>query len=164
MYTGNTLNMTETPHFFAESRNPCFIRNIATPPTTIIFQNDMPNVVLESPSNPHISPTPPPPSSNQLHAPSCTQPCMPVFIFWIAYQSSPNSGKHMYFLKIPITHHFFRSDISNALLTPRPFFLLWLTPHKSLFDVYQNQLEHLVPLSIFTPVTRPSPYTLSRWR
>ena len=35
---------------FAESHNPCFIRIIATPQTTI-FQNDMPNVVLESPSN-----------------------------------------------------------------------------------------------------------------
>ena len=57
--------MTETPpptptFFFTESRIPCFIRNIATPLTTIIFQNDMPNVVLESPSNPHISPNPPP--------------------------------------------------------------------------------------------------------
>ena len=84
-----------------------FTAGIATPPTTM-FQSCIPNAVLEPPSNffraayhpygkhPH-----------QLHTytfkPSCTQPHMPVFIFWIAYMSSPKTAKYMYFLKIPLS-------------------------------------------------------------
>ena len=131
------------------------IRIIDTPPTTI-FQNGMPNVVLESPSNvfraPYHSTPPPPPASHQLHAPSCTQPCLTIFIFWIAYISSPNSRKHVYFLKIPIPYHFFRSGISNPLLTPHPVFFTMTNPTQSdkpLFDLYYNQIQHLFPLSIF---------------
>ena len=134
---------------FAATHNPCFIGIIATLPTTI-FQNGMPNVVFESPSNGfRAAYHPNNPASHQLHAPSCTQSCMPVFIFWIAYHSSPNSGVLMYFLKIPIPCHFFRSGISNPILTPHPVCLPWLTPHKPLFDFYHNQLKHLFPLSIF---------------
>ena len=79
--------------------SPFFIRIIATPPTTI-FQNGMPNVVLESPSNVRAAyhPYPTPSKSHQLHESSCTQPCMSVFIFWIAYLSSQNTGKYIYIL------------------------------------------------------------------
>ena len=84
---------------------------IATPPTTM-YQSCIPNAILEPPSNffraayhPYrIHPLPP---SHQLHTytfkPSCTQPCLSVSIFWIAYLSSPNTAKYMYFPKIPIS-------------------------------------------------------------
>ena len=104
-------------------------------------------VVLESPSNiraayhpyifVHVPFIPP---SHQLHASSCTQPCMPVFIFWIAYLSSQNTEKYMYSLKIPIPHPFFLS-------TATQYFWPGVTSHQPLFDIYHNQLQRLFPLS-----------------
>ena len=105
----------------------------------------MPNVILESPSNIRAAyhPYPTPPPSNQLHASNCTQPNMPVFIFWIAHLSSQNTEIYMYSLKIPIPHPFFRGSLSNPLLTATQYFLPCITPHKPLFDFYYNQLQHL---------------------
>ena len=71
---------------------------------------------------------------------------MSVFIFWIAYLSSPNTGKYVYFLKIPIS-----PILSSRLvyvtpsLHPIQFFLLWLNQHLPLFVFFHNQLQHLLP-------------------
>ena len=100
------------PSFFADSRSPCFSTIIAIPQLQI-FRMACPmsfGVALQR-LRVAYQPYPPPPHrhhhpSHQLQAPSCTQPCMHVFIFRFAYPSSPNSGKHMYFLKIPIPYHF----------------------------------------------------------
>ena len=95
-------------------------------------------------------PTPPPPHHHQLHTctfqSSCPQPFTSVFIFWIAYHFAPNTGKYMYFVKIPIFPAFFRNGIRN----PHRVFWPWLTPQQPLFVFCHYQLQHLLP-PIFLP-------------
>ena len=49
---------------------------------------------------------------------------MPVFIFWIAYLFSPNTGKYMCFLKIPIFPAFFGVVYVTSSLHPTVFLAL----------------------------------------
>ena len=126
---------------------PVFIWSIATP-ATITFQNGIPNVVFESPYNvlePRLTPTLTPPlptscipvcSNLVVHNHSC-----PVFICWIAYLSSQNTGKRVYLLKIPIFPAVFRSGIRNPLLSPTQYVWPWLTPHQPLFAYCHYQLQ-----------------------
>ena len=132
-----TLYMIYPPLFLQSHIIPVFIIIIATPPATI-FQNGMPNVVFETPSNGFRA------------------------VYHPYYRRNPTSYMHlvMYFLKISIPNSFFRSGISNPLLTHHPVFWPWLT---------HNQLQHLFisfppPQPFFTFITRSSQYILSRWR
>ena len=64
---------------------------------------------------------------------------MPVFIFWIAYLFSPNTGKYIYFLKIHISP-FLSSRVVcvSPSLHPIQYIWTWLTPHQPLFVFWIN--------------------------
>ena len=120
LYDLNTL--------FAESHNPCFIRIIATPPTSI-FQNGMPNVVLDSPSNvlePHTAPDPHPTSC--MHLVAHNHACPLLF----SESHISRSGKHVFSQDFYNPSFLFRSGISKPLLTPHPVFFNLNNPKQTL--------------------------------
>ena len=78
--------------------------------------------------------------SSKLHLPLPPPPppsCLPstlvstnhaMFIFWILYLSSLNTGTCMYFLKFQMSPTLFQSSIRNPILTPHPVVLVFTNP------------------------------------